>query len=34
LFLPLAAMARIVVNEIEPLKPLAELSGDEITNTE
>ena len=34
LFLPLAAMARIVIKEIEPLKPLAELSGDKITNSE
>ena len=34
LFLPLAAMARIVIKEIEPLKPLAELSGEKITNTE
>ncbi|MGW8123099.1 AI-2E family transporter [Roseivirga echinicomitans] len=32
LFLPLAAMARIVAKQIEALKPLAELSGDKITN--
>lgn len=34
LFLPLAAMARIVALHIEQLKPLAELSGDKITETD
>jgi predicted PurR-regulated permease PerM len=34
IFLPLAAMARIIAEHFINLKPLASLSGDEITNTD